>query len=329
MNKTRVLVAGLFAATAAFSSAANASCATLLSALQGEAGASTAAQKKGFSNFSALQGAVVTAAKATTGGFGLPMWATLMDENGIVCAVVTSPSAQSTESFATWGLDVTAANDKAWSTSLTASSQGSNADTTSASTSQWLGSRVISAQKANTANAFSTGDGTNSYSIATANLYSAVQENGSLYGLQHSNPMNAAILYGTGKNASSLGTAKDPMTGKAPGGVNVFGGGLALYNGKTKVGSIGVSGDTSCRDHAFAWEVRQALSLDENTVGITTANTGADKVSLGTIGTKGDELVFFNQGLAAETNANDGWQGWSHPACPYVETGHASYLHIN
>lgn len=322
MNKTRVLVAGLFAATAAFSSAANASCATLLSALQGEAGASTAAQKKGFSNFSALQGAVVTAAKATTGGFGLPMWATLMDENGVVCAVVTSPSAQTGESFTTWGLDVTAANDKAWSTSLTASNQGSNAGATSASNSQWLGSRVISAQKANTANAFSV-DG---YSIATANLYSAVQENGSLYGLQHSNPLNAAVLYGTGKN---LGTDKDPLVNKAPGGVNVFGGGLALYNGSTKVGSVGVSGDTSCRDHAFAWEVRQALGLDENTVGITTANVGADKVSLGSIGTKGDELVFFNEGLAAETNVDNGWQAWSHPACPYVETGHASYKHVN
>ena len=47
------------------------------------------------------------------------------------------------------------------------------------------------------------------------------------------------------------------------GGVNVFGGGLALYAAGHKiVGGVGVSGDTSCADHNIAWRVRNILKLD-------------------------------------------------------------------
>src|SRR4030095_10251464 len=55
----------------------------------------------------------------------------------------------------------------------------------------------------------------------------------------------------------------DPMVNGRIGGVNVFGGGLALYdqNGN-RVGGVGVSGDTSCRDHMVAWELRHNLGLD-------------------------------------------------------------------
>ena len=46
-------------------------------------------------------------------------------------------------------------------------------------------------------------------------------------------------------------------------GVNVFGGGLGLYNSEgVLVGGIGVSGDTSCADHNVAWRTRAALSFD-------------------------------------------------------------------
>lgn len=44
---------------------------------------------------------------------------------------------------------------------------------------QWPGSRIISAQKSNTANAFSLPE----LALSTANLFSAVQPGGSLYGL--------------------------------------------------------------------------------------------------------------------------------------------------
>jgi hypothetical protein len=53
------------------------------------------------------------------------------------------------------------------------------------------------------------------------------------------------------------------MVGLRIGGVNVFGGGLALYSGGVKVGAVGVSGDTSCTDHMVAWRVRNALGLDQ------------------------------------------------------------------
>ena len=115
--------------------------------------------------------------------------------------------------------------------------------------SQWPGSRVISAQKANTANAFSlTG-----FALPTANLYSAVQPGGSLFGLQESNPVDTGVAYGG--NATNYGQPNDPMVGQKIGGVNVFGGGLALYDPTgALVGAIGVSGDTSCTDHVIALE---------------------------------------------------------------------------
>ena len=53
------------------------------------------------------------------------------------------------------------------------------------------------------------------------------------------------------------------MVGKTPGGVIVFGGGLALYDGHDLVGGLGVSGDTSCADHNVAWRVREKLGLDK------------------------------------------------------------------
>ena len=134
---------------------------------------------------------------------------------------------------------------------------------------QWPGSRVISAQKANTANAFSLDSSSNSggsgqpngLALSTANLYSAVQPGGSLFGLQESNPVDTSVAYQG--PSSNYGTARDPMVGKKIGGVNVFGGGLALYGpGEKIVGAIGVSGDTSCADHNIAWRVRNNLALD-------------------------------------------------------------------
>lgn len=159
------------------------------------------------------------------GGFHLDMWVTMVDESGKVCHVVTTGAT------------------------------GANAGNT-----EWLGSRVISAQKANTANAFSL-DGV---SISTGALYGPVQPSGgSLYGLQHSNPVDASRVYGGSPN--TYGTNADFLKNKRVGGVNVFGGGLALYKeqgeGYVKVGAIGVSGDTSCADHSFAWMVRDALEI--------------------------------------------------------------------
>src|SRR5204862_5516136 len=103
------------------------------------------------------------------------------------------------------------------------------------------GSGVISAQKANTANAFSLASQSSSsgsgqptgLALSTANLYSAPQPGGSLYGLQHSNPVDTEAAY---KGPSTnYGTPNDPLVGVKVGGVNVFGGGLGLYDSSKQV----------------------------------------------------------------------------------------------
>ncbi|PYV67047.1 MAG: hypothetical protein DMG97_28115, partial [Acidobacteria bacterium] len=96
---------------------------------------------------------------------------------------------------------------------------------------QWPGSRVISAQKANTANAFSLDSSSNTggsgqpngLALSTANLYSAVQPGGSLFGLQESNPVDTQVAYGG--PSSNYGAPQDSMVGHKVGGINVFGGG--------------------------------------------------------------------------------------------------------
>lgn len=237
-----------------------------------------------------LNNAAFYALARNTGGYGLNMWLTMVDETGTVCYVVETSNDSGT---AVGG-------------------------PTGHSGSEWLGSRVISAQKANTANAFSL-DG---YAISTANLYSPVQPGGSLFGLQASNPIDASRVYAGA--ASTYGTVKDPLAfGKLrTGGVNVFGGGLALYKGGKKIGAIGASGDTSCKDHAFAWQVRKYLQMEPAGVGITTANVDATNAALPvpknhSASMKGDEMLI---GPDNATTTDLAWVGWSHPLCPNTET---------
>ena len=172
----------------------------------------------GLPGHEALESALTAARAQANGGFNLDMWATVVNRDGVVCAVA-----------------------------FTGANRGS----------QWPGSRVISAQKANTANAFSLP----TLALSTANLWAAVQPGGSLYGLQHSNPVDTGVAYQG--PAAGFGQWNDPMTGRRIGGVNVFGGGLGLYNARRQlVGGIGVSGDTSCADHNIAWRTRHTLNLD-------------------------------------------------------------------
>ena len=56
---------------------------------------------------------------------------------------------------------------------------------------QWPGSRIISAQKANAANGLSL----DALALSTANLYSAVQPGGTLFGLEETNPVNPEAVY--------------------------------------------------------------------------------------------------------------------------------------
>lgn len=193
------------------------------------------------------------------GGFALNMWATVVDRDGVVVAVA-----------------------------FTGNNRGD----------QWPGSRVISAQKANTANAFSLPG----FALSTANIYSAVQPGGTLYGLQHSNPVDPDKAY-KGPSAN-YGQPNDPLVGQKPGGVNIFGGGLALYSADGKlVGAIGVSGDTSCTDHIVAWKVRHSLNLDN--------------VPAGPVG--GTDNITFDIAEDASGHAKSA-SGWGHPACDAAAT---------
>jgi uncharacterized protein GlcG (DUF336 family) len=128
---------------------------------------------------------------------------------------------------------------------------------------QWLGSRAIAAEKANTTNAFSLKD----KAMATANLYAGAQPGGFLFGAALSNPPVPEVLYGG--QPQDFGTTHDPMLGKPVGGVIVFAGGLALYDDNGIVGALGVSGDSSCADHNVAWRVRHFLSLDKVPAGVS------------------------------------------------------------
>ena len=159
------------------------------------------------------------------------MWGTIVDRDGIVCAVA-----------------------------FTGVNRGA----------QWPGSRVISAQKANTANAFSLDSSSNSggsgqphgLALSTANLYSAVQPGGSLFGLQASNPVDTGVAYGGpssqyGTSHRSHGGAEDRRRERVRRRLG------AVRTGQSRSsGGVGVSGDTSCADHNIAWRVRNNLGLD-------------------------------------------------------------------
>ena len=130
----------------------------------------------------ALKASVAPTGGPANGGFDLHMWATVVNRDGQVCAVTFSGGDRG---------------------------------------EQWPGSRVISAQKANTANAFSLPDTAPiaGLSLSTANLWAATQPGGSLFGLQFSNPVDTAVAYGgpssqnQGK-AKDYGTKNDPLVGR-------------------------------------------------------------------------------------------------------------------
>ena len=220
-------------------------------------------------SYTALRDALKVARAQPNGGFNLDMWATVVNRDGQVCAVA-----------------------------FTGADRGS----------QWPGSRVISAQKANTANAFSLPG----LALSTANIYSAVQPGGSLFGLQHSNPVDTLVAY-AGRGAD-FGTKNDPMVDERPGGVNVFGGGLALYNAAgTLVGGIGVSGDSSCADHNIAWRTRNLLKLDYVPGGVSGDDLRRDNIVYDITPQPGQQ-----EGVSAG--------GWGHPACSAAATSIAATL---
>jgi uncharacterized protein GlcG (DUF336 family) len=224
---------------------------------------------RGLPSHSALRAALESARAQANGGFNLDMWGTVVNRDGVVCAVA-----------------------------FTGNNRGD----------QWPGSRVISAQKANTANAFSLP----ALALSTADLFTATQPGGSLFGLQASNPVDTDVAYRG--NPANNGQANDPMVGGRIGGINVFGGGLALYDGNGKiVGALGVSGDSSCADHNIAWRTRHTLNLD-----FVPGGVGPDA-------TRPDNIVYD---ITPQPGQMPGVSssGWGHPACSAAATTIASTL---
>jgi uncharacterized protein GlcG (DUF336 family) len=258
-----------------------AACITLMTASVWAQGNSNSCS--GLPSQAALKSALDKATADEKSGLDFQMWGTIVDRDGVVCAVAFS------------GTD-----------------RGS----------QWPGSRVISAQKANTANAFSLqgptgstvfgGAFANGLALSTANLFSAVQPGGSLFGLQESNPVDTSVAY---KGPSSnYGQSNDPMVGEKIGGVNVFGGGLALYGQGAKIlGAVGVSGDTSCADHMIGWRVRNYLHLDHMA---TIAGVSGDAA-------RPDNIIYD---IADNVNGGTGISagGFGHPKC--INTGDQTKL---
>lgn len=213
------------------------------------------------------------------------MWATVVNRDGIVCAVAMS---------------------------------GENRG------DQWPGSRVISAQKANTANSFSLSNNSPAgalvpgLALSTANLWAPTQPGGSLFGLQFSNPVDSAVAYGDSDHddddVEDYGTKDDPLVGHIVGGVNVFGGGLALYaEGGVIVGALGLSGDTSCSDHIQAWKVRDGLpNLDNVPAGVSP--TGDDNIIFDLVNTPRNHPSIVSAGA------------FGHPECGFGERRPAENL---
>lgn len=200
----------------------------------------------------ALQSAVKSTGGPSNGGFDLGVWATLIDRDGTVCAVAKSGNGYG---------------------------------------SPWQEYRLVSARKANTANAFSR----DSMALSTANIYSPVQTVGSLPAGQQPTPVALSAMTG---DEAAYGTARDAMVGQRALGVNAFGGGLALYSGGRKVGAIGIAGDTSCADHNVAWRVRSALGLGQVPGGVSAQ--------------RDDGIIFDIEGRTSRG-------GFGHPLCGGTE----------
>ena len=104
------------------------------------------------------------------------------------------------------------------------------------------------------------------------------------------------------------------MVGYRIGGVNVFGGGLALYSqGGVRIGGLGVSGDTSCTDHFVAWRVRNLLQLDylSSVAGVAGDPAHPDNIIYDITPTTNGGILDPGAGGTLSSSAS----GYGHPQC--------------
>ncbi len=165
---------------------------------------------------SVVQG-VVSQGASKNGGMGNQEWAAVVNRDGIVCAIVFSGTTRG---------------------------------------DQWPGSRVIAAEKANTANGLSGRD----YALSTANIFAASQPGQSLYTLATSAPPNPQAVFGRSGRARHAERSDGRQSRSAGSSYSQVA--SAVCSGRKIVGGLGLSGDTSCTDHVIAWKVRHELHLD-------------------------------------------------------------------
>jgi hypothetical protein len=177
-----------------------------------------------------LKKALIAARAAENSGLNAQEWATIVDRDGVVCAVAFT------------------GNDR---------------------TSQMSFGRISSAMRANTGNSFAFDSNSNSggkgfpggLALSTSNLFSSTQPGGFVAGLPDNYPVNQSAAFSS--TPERFGTFSDPLVGQRIGGFSAIGGGLALYaNGQLAVGAVGAAGDHACTDHDIAWRVRNLLGLD-------------------------------------------------------------------
>ena len=209
----------------------------------------------------ALKASVKPSGGPGNGGFETHEWAAVVARDGKVCAVAFS---------------------------------GPTVD------AQWPASRLVAAEKANTANGLSLKD----MALSTANLYASAQPGGSLFGLELTNPVNLNAAYHG--DPAAFGSETDPLVGQPIGGVVAFGGGLALYDGNGVVGGLGISGDSACADHNVAWRVRRALQLDKVPAGVNP---------------KAKDGIVYDIDPGGKSAS-----GWGHPLCSGTEADVAAEL---
>jgi hypothetical protein len=181
-------------------------------------------------NSAQLRTALLQARAAESSGLNAQQWATVVNRNGVVCAVAFT---------------------------------GNN------TTTQLGIGRISSAMRANAGNAFAFDSSSSSngagfpggLALSTANLYSATQPGGFVGELPNNYPVNQSAVFSP--YVWSFGTAEDPMVGQLIGGFMAIGGGVGLFGqGQVAAGGLGVAGDHSCTDHDIAWRTRNLLGLD-------------------------------------------------------------------
>jgi len=223
---------------------------------------------------------VVPGGFQANGGVGAPVWLTLVDSSGKVCAVVHSEV-------------------------LT--------DPYQVTTVLAVAHRPYSAQKAGMANGFSRAG----IGVSTAQLnYSARTSFPS--GNELSSGLDALInarIDAFGGDPLTWGTENDPYIGKQLGVNGAVPGGLPLFDAsRTKVGGVGVSGDFRCTDHVIAWKVRELLRDGAYTFanipfGLSQGFTGQDQMELDVdprTGISAGSYGYGDCGFNPPTNANDG-----------------------